>query len=93
MILLLGSVGLLTIILVCQAALNMWFIMRSTDMARNTAKLETITIEADRQGVERTADLRKRLTDLEVVLASRHDNNLALLEKIILGQKPGLNDK
>jgi hypothetical protein len=84
----LTAIVLLLVIITCQAALNMWFIMRSMEMVKHTTRLDTLAQEADRLSEQRIREVRDRIGALESVLASRHEASVTLLESLVT-QKTG----
>lgn len=86
------AISFLLIIIVAQAALNLWFIVRTVDVAREHGTLVVATRDAERRAGEAASELREKLASLESALQSRHNANMALLEKIVLAQTQARNN-
>ncbi len=81
---LITSISLLVLIIGCQAALNLWFVIRSLDLTQNTSQIAALTAELKKQSMDRMDELRTKIDKLEAGVSARLDANVALLEKLVL---------
>lgn len=77
------SIAFLIIIIICQAALNLWFIVRNFDLAREATETAALTAELRQHARDRLTGLQERLDRLEGMLAARLDASITMLEQVV----------
>ena len=81
------AIGFLFLIIICQAALNLWFIFKNETLTKSSTELRVAAAEFKRQMDARGEDMQGKITNLERSIATRLDANIELLEKMLTGGK------
>ena len=77
------AIGFLFLIIICQAALNLWFIFKNETLTKSSTELRVAADEFKRQMDARGEDMQGKITNLERNIATRLDANIELLEKML----------
>ena len=77
------AIGFLFLIIICQAALNLWFIFKNETLTKSSSELRVAAEEFKRQMDARADDMQGKINNLERNIATRLDANIELLEKML----------
>ena len=77
------AIGFLFMIILCQAALNLWFIFKHETLGKSSGERRVTAEEFKRQTDARAADMQAKIAGLEKTIGSRLDANIELLEKLL----------